>query len=80
MWLLTLVARPDSISEDTVLMLEMNRKDLEFVDEDALVELHGRVQRARTRHVKKYGRCAAGRVEKTGTRGGARPANQRNRD
>lgn len=70
-----------SLSEkDTVLMLETKRKNMEALDEDALVELHRRVQRARTKHVKNYRRDAAGRVAKTGTRGGARPANQRNRD
>lgn len=67
-------------AKDTVLVLETKRKNLDSLDEDALVELHARVQRARNKHVKNYRRGAADRVVKTGTRGGARPANQRDRD
>lgn len=70
-----------SLSEkDTVLLLETKRKNLDALDEDSLVELHSRVQRARNKHVKNYRRGAASRVVKTGTRGGARPGNQKNRD
>ncbi len=66
--------------KDTVLILETKRKNLETLDEDALVDLHSRVRRARNKHSKNYRRGAAERVESTGTRGGARPSNRRNRD
>ncbi len=66
--------------KDTVLILETKRKNLESLDEDALVDLHNRVRRARNKHSKNYRRGAADRVAATGTRGGARPSNQRNRD
>lgn len=66
--------------KDTVLLLETKRKNVEILDEDALLELHSRVRRARNNHAKNYRRNAAERVSATGTRGGARPSNQRNRD
>jgi len=70
-----------SLSEkDTVLVLETKQKNLDGLDEDALIALHQRVRRARNRNVKNYRRDAAGRVAGTGSRGGARPGNQRNRD
>ncbi len=70
-----------SLSEkDTQLLLETKRKNLEPLDEDALLDLHGRVRRARNKHSKNYRRSAAGRVSATGTRGGASKGNQRNRD
>ena len=70
-----------SLSEkDTVLVLETKRKNLETLDEDALVELHDRVRRARNKHSKNYRRSAADRVVSTGSRGGAGKTNQRNRD
>ncbi len=70
-----------SLSEkDTVLFLETKRKNLETLDEEALVDLHDRVRRARNKHSKNYRRGAAERVVATGTRGGAGKANRRNRD
>ncbi len=70
-----------SLSEkDTVLLLETKRKNTDTLGEDGLVELHQRVQRARNKHVKNYRRAGAGRVDKTGSRGGAAHTNQKNRD
>jgi hypothetical protein len=70
-----------SLSEkDTQLVLETKRKNLETLDEDALLELHSRVRRARNKHSKNYRRAAASRVGSTGTRGGASKGNQPNRD
>ena len=65
---------------DTVLVLQTTRKNLDTLDEDQLAALHARVLRARNKHVSVYRRGAAARVETTGTRGGARPGNQANRD
>ena len=50
------------------------------LDEDALLDLHGRVRRARTKYVKLYRRQASARVADTGGRGAARPMNRRNAD
>jgi hypothetical protein len=50
------------------------------LDEDALLDLHGRVRRARTKYVKLYRRQARARVADTGGRGAARPMNRRNAD
>lgn len=50
------------------------------LDEDALLDLHGRVRRARTKYVKLYRRQASARVGDTGGRGAARPMNRRNAD
>lgn len=70
-----------SLSErDTVLLLETKRKNLETLNEDDLVALHTRVQRARNRLVSTYRRAGAARVTETGTRGAARAGNQVNRD
>ena len=50
------------------------------LDEDALLDLHARVRRARTKYVKLYRRQASARVADTGGRGAARPMNRRNAD
>ena len=50
------------------------------LDEDALLDLHGRVRRARTKYVKLYRRQASARVADTGGRGAARPMNRRSAD
>jgi hypothetical protein len=49
------------------------------LDEDALLELHTRVRRARDRQVKIYRRQAASLVPEVGGRGKAHPRNTRNR-
>jgi hypothetical protein len=50
------------------------------LDEDALLELHLRVRRARNKYLGQYRRQAAARVRASGARGSARPQNQRARD
>lgn len=70
-----------SLSEkDAALLIETKRRNMETLDEEELLDLHTRVRRARNKHSKNYRRSAAERVQSTGTRGGARPSNQRNRD
>lgn len=53
---------------------------LRDLDEDELLALHARVQRARTKHVKVYRRGASASVESTGGRGKSFARNQRARD
>lgn len=62
------------------LVRETEPERMEELDEDALLELHTRVRRARTKYVKLYRRQAATRVSAKGGRGAARPANRRNAD
>lgn len=50
------------------------------LDEDALLDLHGRVRRARTKYVKLYRRQASTQIATAGGRGAARPRNRRNAD
>jgi hypothetical protein len=62
------------------LVAETEKSAMTALDEDALLELHSRVRRARTKHVKVYRRQASARVADTGGRGKAFPKNQRSRD
>jgi len=48
------------------------------LDEDALLELHTRVRRARSKYVKLYRQTGAARVGLKGARGHARPGNRAN--
>lgn len=50
---------------------------LKKLDEDELIELHGRVRRARNKYSKLYRRRAAAKVGKDGTRARASKVNQR---
>lgn len=50
------------------------------LDEDALLDLHSRVRRARTKYVKLYRRQASAQIASVGARGAARPRNRRNAD
>jgi hypothetical protein len=50
------------------------------LDEDALLDLHGRVRRARDKYQGQYRRQAAARVREVGGRGFAHAQNQRARD
>jgi hypothetical protein len=50
------------------------------LDEDALLDLHGRVRRARDKHLGQYRRQAAARVGEAGGRGKAYARNLRARD
>lgn len=70
----------NSLTErESALVRETGTEALRELDEDALVELHLRVRRARDRQVKIYRRQAAALVPELGARGAARPKNTRNR-
>jgi hypothetical protein len=70
-----------SVTEAEWLMLaETKRAALADLDEDALLELHARARRARTKYVKQYRRKASARVAEVGGRGTARPKNRRAAD
>jgi len=64
---------------ELALVREVEPDRLAALDEDALIELHTRVRRARNKHVKVYRRKAAALVESAGGRGKANPKNTRNR-
>ncbi|SNY71195.1 hypothetical protein [Paractinoplanes atraurantiacus] len=64
---------------ESALVREAGPKRLKKLDEDALIELHGRVRRARNKQVKNYRRRAAERVPETGGRGKAYDRNARRR-
>ncbi len=61
------------------LVREVQPERLADMTEDALIEVHTRVRRARNKHVKLYRRQAAALIEPVGGRGKARPRNSRNR-
>jgi hypothetical protein len=70
----------NSLAEGELSLVRETEPDrLTALDEDALIELHTRVRRARNKHVKVYRRQAAARVGDVGGRGKARPKNTRNR-
>ncbi len=70
-----------ALSEDELAVVrETDRDALAGLDEDALLDLHTRVRRARNKYVGQYRRQASGSVATTGARGKARPQNQRARD
>jgi hypothetical protein len=62
------------------LIAETSRDALTALDEDELLDLHGRIRRARSKYVTKYRRSASGAVVKRGGRGFSYPKNQRDRD
>lgn len=62
---------------DKQLVLETEPKALRELDEDQLLELHGRVRRARTKHQTNYRRASAGQVRADGARGLASPKSRR---
>ena len=55
------------------LVRETEPERMQRLDEDALLDLHTRVRRARTKYVKLYRREASARVPSVGGRGLARP-------
>ncbi|MGB6057645.1 MAG: hypothetical protein WBF71_05225 [Microthrixaceae bacterium] len=68
----------DVLSElDKQLVLETESKKLKRLNEDALIELHSRVRRARNRHTKVYRRGAAAIVVEDGARGMASKKSRR---
>jgi hypothetical protein len=71
----------NSLTEPQQLLLRETTSDaLADLDEDALLDLHLRIRRARDKYVGVYRRTASGRVSERGGRGHARPTNRRNYD
>lgn len=69
----------DTLNEsDLLLVRQAALEELRNLDEDALLDLHAQVRRARNKHVGVYRRQAAARVQRKGARGLAREGNQRN--
>jgi hypothetical protein len=65
-------ATPYNVTEaERLLLMETEPKALAQLDEDALIALHERVRRARTKHVGQHRRQAARAVESKGARGKA---------
>jgi hypothetical protein len=62
---------------ERLLVAETEPAELAALDEDAAVELHGRVRRQRNKYVGQYRRSASVRVAEKGARGQARPAGRR---
>lgn len=62
---------------ERLLVAETETAALTGLDEDAVVDLHIRVRRARNKYVGQYRRGASTRVAAKGGRGAARPANNR---
>ena len=70
-----------SLTEAEWLLVQESEPDaLARLDEDALLALHARVQRARTKHVTMYRRGASAAVAERGGRGFSHAKNQRARD
>ncbi len=61
------------------LVREIEPDRMAQLDEDALLDLHKRVRRARNKHVKNYRRSAAQNVEEVGARGAAAPKGAKKR-
>ncbi|BBH67646.1 hypothetical protein ACTI_43310 [Actinoplanes sp. OR16] len=64
---------------ELALVRETEPERIAELDEDALIDLHNRVRRARNKYVKAYRRRAATRVEEAGGRGKAHAQNARRR-
>jgi hypothetical protein len=62
-------------ASDSHLVRQTSLAELRQLDEDALLDLHARVRRARNKHVGVYRREAAARVQRKGARGLARKGN-----
>jgi len=67
-------------AKDQDLLREVEPERMDALDEDALLDLHKRIRRARNKNVKNYRRQAAGSVEEHGGRGLAFAKNTRARD
>jgi len=62
---------------ERLLVGQTERAELAALDEDAAIELEGRIRRARNKYVGQYRRAAAAAVSEHGGRGKARPENTR---
>ena len=68
-----------SLTESEFLLIrETELPAIADLDEDALLELHSRIRRARNKYVGLYRRRGAAKVSAKGARGAARSANERN--
>ncbi len=65
---------------EQALIRETEPDRMEALDEDGLLDLHGRIRRARNKYVGQYRRQASSRVATIGGRGLARAKNRRNFD
>jgi hypothetical protein len=65
---------------ELAILRETESSVLVALDEDALLDLHTRVRRARNKHVGQYRRQAGGRVEEARARGAVYSRGQRSRD
>jgi hypothetical protein len=64
---------------EQLLVAETERDAMAALDEDALLDLHARIRRARTKYVKNYRRGAGAAVSAKGGRGLSYATNQRDR-
>jgi hypothetical protein len=64
---------------EQALLREVEPKRLRKLDEDALIDLHTRIRRARTKYTKLYRRRAAAQVGSKGARSGASAGNSKTR-
>jgi hypothetical protein len=62
---------------ERLLVVQTERAELAALDEDAAIDLEGRIRSARNKYVGQYRRGASARVAEQGARGQARPENQR---
>lgn len=68
-----------SLTEKEYLLIRQTATDaIAGLDEDALIDLHDKVRRARKKYVTLYRRKGAAKVTAKGGRGAARSANERN--
>lgn len=68
-----------SLTEKEYLLIRQTAPDaIADLDEDALIDLHDKVRRARKKYVTLYRRRGAAKVTAKGGRGAARSANERN--
>ena len=71
----------NSLTEAEQSLIRQTERDrMQMLDEDQLLDLHGRIRRARNKYVGQYRRGASARVAEIGGRGAARPKNRRNFD
>ena len=62
---------------ERLLVAQTERAELAALDEDAAIDLEGRIRRARNKYVGQYRRGASARVAEHGARGSARAENER---
>ena len=64
-------------NSERLLVAQTEPAELATLDEDAAMEFHGRIRRARNKYVSQYRRAASAAVAEHGGRGKARPENMR---